>query len=58
MQAGVITSAETEERRHVDVALDPLNWSRALIIDECGGVWLWWENRVEAQERLIKTPRL
>ncbi|KAK4683966.1 hypothetical protein P7C73_g6240, partial [Tremellales sp. Uapishka_1] len=45
VQIGVLSSADTEGRRHVDVALDPESWSRALIVDEGGAVWLWWEEK-------------
>lgn len=53
-----LTSAETEGRRHADVALDHETWSRALIVDESGGLWLWGEERVEVQERIVSKHRL
>ena len=46
--------SQTGNRRHVDAALDPHSWSRALIVDECGGVWLWYEDKVQIAERLQK----
>jgi hypothetical protein len=27
-------------------------------VDEGGGVWLWWEEKVEVRERLAKTMKL
>ncbi|KAK8844585.1 hypothetical protein IAR55_006432 [Kwoniella newhampshirensis] len=45
LRAAEISYEDTEGRRHVDVALDSGAWSRALIVDEGGGVWLWWEEK-------------
>jgi hypothetical protein len=42
----------------MDVALDHTSWSKVLIVDEGGGVWLWWEEKLEIRERLVKTMRL
>jgi len=58
LEVATLASAETEGRRHVDVALDPGTRGRALVIDEGGAVWMWWQNRLEAQERLVKTYKL
>jgi len=49
---------DTEGRRHVDMVLDQTSWSKALIVDEGGGVWLWWEEKTEIRERLVKTMKL
>lgn len=57
-RVGAITPEETEGRRHVDCAIDPTCWSRALIVDEGGGLWLWWEEKEEYRERLQKVMRL
>lgn len=53
-----IDPAMTEGRRHVDVALDPLSYGRAVIADEGGGVWLWWEEKSAVEGRLVKTTKL
>ncbi|WWD22865.1 hypothetical protein CI109_107360 [Kwoniella shandongensis] len=45
IRAAQLSYEDTEGRRHVDVALDTGAWSRALIVDEGGGVWLWWEEK-------------
>ena len=58
LEVATLRSTETSGRRHVDVALDPVTWSRALVVDESGGVWLWWEDWSEQHQRLIKTHRL
>lgn len=42
----------------MDCASDPTCWSRALIVDEGGGVWLWTEVKEEIRERLNKTMTL
>jgi len=57
-RVGQLSHTDTEGRRHVDVALDQTSWSRALIVDEGGGVWLWWEEKTEVKERLVKTMKL
>nr|XP_019014207.1 uncharacterized protein I206_00289 [Kwoniella pini CBS 10737]OCF52988.1 hypothetical protein I206_00289 [Kwoniella pini CBS 10737] len=49
---------DTEGRRHVDVALDPTIWSRILVVDECGGVWLWWEEKDNRAGRIEKAWNL
>ncbi|WWC85515.1 uncharacterized protein L201_000379 [Kwoniella dendrophila CBS 6074] len=49
---------DTEGRRHVDVAIDPTLWSRILIIDESGGVWLWWEEKENRNSRIEKAWNL
>lgn len=48
----------TEGRRHVDVALDPLSWGRAAIVDEGGGVWLWWEEKQRVEGELVRTTKV
>lgn len=53
-----IDSSMTEGRRLVDVALDPLSYGRAVIADEGGGVWLWWEEKSPVEGRLVKTTKL
>lgn len=53
-----LNASLTEGRRHVDVALDPLSWGRAAIVDEGGGVWLWWEEKQPVEGRLGKTTKL
>jgi hypothetical protein len=58
IRVGQLNHTDTESRRHVDMALDQTSWSRALIVDEGGGVWLWWEEKVEVKERLAKTMKL
>ncbi|WVQ93987.1 hypothetical protein IAU59_001065 [Kwoniella sp. CBS 9459] len=45
LRAASLSYEDTEGRRHVDVALDSTVWSRVLIVDEGGGVWLWWEEK-------------
>lgn len=57
-RVGQLSHTDTEGRRHVDVALDQTSWSKALIVDEGGGVWLWWEEKLEIRERLSKTMKL
>ena len=57
-EVAILTTVETEGRRHMDVALDPIEWSRALVVDESGGLWLWYEIKVERQERLQKATKL
>ncbi|WVQ85167.1 hypothetical protein IAT38_007332 [Cryptococcus sp. DSM 104549] len=42
---GQLSYEDTENRRHVDVALDPEVWSRVLVVDEGGGVWMWWDEK-------------
>nr|XP_019048403.1 hypothetical protein I302_02174 [Kwoniella bestiolae CBS 10118]OCF27333.1 hypothetical protein I302_02174 [Kwoniella bestiolae CBS 10118] len=49
---------DTEGRRHVDVALDPKIWSRVLVVDDCGGVWLWWEEKDNRNGRIEKSWNL
>jgi hypothetical protein len=58
LRVGQLSHVETEGRRHVDMNLDQTTWSRALIVDEGGGVWLWWEEKVEIRDRLVKTMKL
>ncbi|BEJ01692.1 hypothetical protein CcaverHIS631_0603740 [Cutaneotrichosporon cavernicola] len=48
----------TDRRRHVDVAMDPYSWGRAAIVDEGGGVWLWWEEKELFNGRLAKVTKL
>ncbi|WVR03251.1 hypothetical protein IAU60_000242 [Kwoniella sp. DSM 27419] len=36
---------DTDGRRHMDAALDAGTWSRVLVVDEGGAVWLWWEEK-------------
>ncbi|KLT43178.1 hypothetical protein CC85DRAFT_284735 [Cutaneotrichosporon oleaginosum] len=43
----------TEGRRHVDVALDPFHWGRAAVVDEGGGVWMWWEEKDRGNDRRL-----
>jgi hypothetical protein len=57
-RVGELEYTATENRRHVDAVLDEATWSKALIVDEGGGVWLWWEEKVEVRERLAKTMKL
>jgi hypothetical protein len=57
-RVGELSYTATEGRRHVDAVLDETTWSKALIVDEGGGVWLWYEEKVEVRERLIKTMQL
>jgi len=58
IRVGQLYHTDTEGRRHVDMALDQTSWSKALVVDEGGGVWLWWEEKVEIKERLVKTMKL
>lgn len=58
VKVGQLSHIDTEGRRHVDMVLDQTSWSKALIIDEGGGVWLWWEEKTEIRERLVKTMKL
>jgi len=58
IRVGQLNHTDTEGRRHVDAALDQTSWSRTLVVDEGGGAWLWWEEKVEIKERLVKTMRL
>ena len=53
-----LTYDDTGGRRHIDVALDPTHWGRALVVDEGGGVWLWFEEKIEQLERVEKVMRL
>lgn len=39
--------------RHMDIALDPTSFGRAVLVDEKGGVTLWTERKVERSERLV-----
>ncbi|BEJ16976.1 hypothetical protein CspHIS471_0603770 [Cutaneotrichosporon sp. HIS471] len=48
----------TDRRRHVDVAMDPHSWGRAAIVDEGGGVWLWWEEKELVKGRQAKVTKL
>lgn len=58
VKVGQLSQVDTEGRRHVDMVLDQTSWSKALIVDEGGGVWLWWEEKTEIRERLVKTMKL
>lgn len=58
IRVGQLNHTDTEGRRHVDMALDQTSWSKALIVDEGSGVWLWWEEKTEVKERLVKTMKL
>ncbi|KIY30912.1 hypothetical protein I305_06662 [Cryptococcus gattii E566] len=53
-----LSFSDTECRRHVDVVLDPATWSRALVVDEGGGVWMWWEEKEIRRGRLEKVMNL
>ncbi|KAL7420183.1 hypothetical protein Q5752_005149 [Cryptotrichosporon argae] len=53
-----LTTAETEGRSHVNVALDPATWSRALIVDEGGAVWVWQEVKERSDAGLVKRTQL
>nr|XP_018266353.1 uncharacterized protein I303_00328 [Kwoniella dejecticola CBS 10117]OBR88511.1 hypothetical protein I303_00328 [Kwoniella dejecticola CBS 10117] len=53
-----LSYSDTEGRRHVDVALDPVIWSRVLVVDESGGVWLWWEEKENRSGRIEKAWNL
>lgn len=53
-----ITPSDTEGRRHVDVALDPKVWGRAVVADEGGGLWMWSEERNIVRDRTEKKMRL
>lgn len=53
-----LSFSDTECRRHVDVVLDPATWSRALVVDEGGGVWMWWEEKEIRGGRLEKVMNL
>ena len=55
---GELSMSQTDGRRQVDVALDETSWSRALIVDEGGGAWLWGEEKVEVRERVTKVMKL
>lgn len=44
-RVGSISAEQTEQRRHVDAALDHSSWGRAAVADEAGGAWVWWEAR-------------
>jgi hypothetical protein len=54
----VIRPLDTAGLHHVDVVLDPTACGRALVVDECGGVWLWEVGKVEKSERLVNTVKL
>ncbi|WRT63394.1 uncharacterized protein IL334_000299 [Kwoniella shivajii] len=49
---------DTEGRRHVDAALDANVWSRVLVVDESGGVWLWWEEKETKGSQIEKVWNL
>ncbi|TYJ55511.1 hypothetical protein B9479_003783 [Cryptococcus floricola] len=53
-----LSYVDTESRKHIDIALDAEIWSRALVIDEGGGVWLWWEEKETKGGRLEKVMKL
>lgn len=39
----------------MDVTLDPSEWGKVGIIDECGGVWIWkWDRKATAHHDLNK----
>lgn len=42
----------------MDVVLDPATWSRALVVDEGGGIWMWWEDKEIRGGRLEKVMNL
>lgn len=54
----VLSIEQTEGRRHVDMALDATSWSRALVVDEGGGLWLWQEEKVDVRQRVTKVMQL
>jgi len=58
LRVGELSVTDTEGRRHVDVELDPSTWSRAAVVDEGGGVWLWWEDKERVDGRTQKIMRL
>lgn len=43
---GEVRIKELGWRRVVDVAIDPVEWGRAALVDESGGVWLWGWKRI------------
>jgi hypothetical protein len=53
-----IDRSYTEGRQHVDIALDPHNWGCVAIVDEGGGVWLWWEEKELVGNRRVKVTKL
>lgn len=55
---GELPTALTEDRRHVDVALDPLSWGKAAVVDEAGGVWLWSEGRETISGRIQRVYKV
>ena len=57
-EISILRPFDTAGLHHVDVALDPTTFGRALVVDECGGVWLWTEGKVEKSERVVRSPRL
>ena len=56
--AGILSTEAIEGRRIVDCAMDPVNWAHCALVDEAGGVWSWYEEKVEKQERIEKVMRL
>lgn len=58
VRIGELTVAATDGHQHVDVALDPLSWSRAAVVDDSGAVWLWWEEKERHDGRLQKVAKL
>ncbi|WWC97298.1 hypothetical protein V866_004177 [Kwoniella sp. B9012] len=57
-RTALLSYEDTEGRRHVDVALDPKIWSRILVVDDFGGVWLWWEEKDNKNGRIEKAWNL
>ncbi|KAL1408913.1 hypothetical protein Q8F55_005727 [Vanrija albida] len=55
---GELPPSSTEGRCHVDVALDPLSWGKAAIVDEGGAVWLWSEQRETINGRVQRTYKV
>ncbi|ODN83799.1 hypothetical protein L198_07695 [Cryptococcus wingfieldii CBS 7118] len=53
-----LSYVDTESRKHINIALDAEIWSRALVVDEGGGVWLWWEEKETKGGRLEKVMKL
>jgi hypothetical protein len=58
IRVGELPMSATEGRPHVDVELDPLTWGRAAVVDDQGGVWLWWEGKERIEGRYQSHMRL
>lgn len=43
---GEIRNEDLGGKRPMDVAMDPTEWGKAVVVDEGGGVWVWGWKRV------------